>query len=123
MPIETVRSVGADREAAWASEGLRAAFADLMTKESPLERSEKTSLEPERCREPRGLRKTNKRASVSWQSAECGQGKTNAGTEEVVRSRLLRAGRRHTHDDKPLGAVAGYIIGRFGTLVYSTGTK
>lgn len=31
MPIETDRP-GADREAAWASEGLRAAFADLMTK-------------------------------------------------------------------------------------------
>lgn len=48
MPIETVRP-GADREAAWASEGLRAAFADLMTKRAHL-RERKTSLVPERCR-------------------------------------------------------------------------
>jgi hypothetical protein len=67
VPIETVRS-GADREAAWASEGLRAVYADLMTKRAHFERAKKPAWSPSNA-ENRAVcvcAKINKRASVSW---------------------------------------------------------
>jgi hypothetical protein len=67
----TVR-FGADREAAWGSEGLRAAFADLMTKK-PTWECEKTSVKPERCRKTAWSAARAKeqvgRQRFSWQSA------------------------------------------------------
>jgi len=118
VPIETVRS-GADREAAWASEGLRAAFADLMTKK-PTRESEKPAWHPSDA-EKRAVCKKSKRASgTAGSSPGRAQSAVKVRQTQVRRSSTggLREQGEDTHDE-PLGAVAGYIIWqRFGTLVY-----
>ena len=99
----TVR-FGADREAAWASEGLRAAFADLMTKK-PTWECGKNQRDARAMQKNCSVCRKNERASGTTAVPLAERSTVKVRQTQVRRSsaKWTRAGRRH---DEPLGAIA-----------------
>ena len=66
-----------------------------MTKESPLEKSEKPAGARAMQKTARSAKNGQEGKCLLAERKKCGQGKTNAGTREVVRSRATSREKTH----------------------------